>query len=69
MEDYSKEQMQEMEELDSGKIEKECPKCGSPLKLRKSIYGSFIGCSNYPKCRYTEKLDSAPAKEDFKKSK
>jgi DNA topoisomerase I len=40
------------------KIEKKCPKCGSELLLRKSVYGKFIGCSGYPKCRYTEKLNS-----------
>ncbi|MBD3163933.1 DNA topoisomerase I [Candidatus Woesearchaeota archaeon] len=41
-----------------GKIEKTCPKCkNGRLTLRKSIYGSFYGCSNYPKCRYTEQLN------------
>ncbi|MBW2999598.1 topoisomerase DNA-binding C4 zinc finger domain-containing protein, partial [Candidatus Woesearchaeota archaeon] len=38
-------------------IEKNCPKCSKPLVLRKSIYGSFYGCSGYPKCRYTEKIE------------
>lgn len=32
-----------------------CPKCGSNLVERKGKYGNFIGCSNYPKCRYTKK--------------
>lgn len=32
-----------------------CPKCGGKLVSRKSKYGSFLGCSNYPKCRYTKK--------------
>ena len=31
-----------------------CPKCGSELVKRKSKYGEFIGCSNFPKCRYTK---------------
>ncbi len=35
---------------------KPCPKCGKELLVRRSIYGQFIGCSNYPKCKYTEKL-------------
>ncbi len=40
-----------------GEVEKPCPKCGEgKLVLRKSIYGSFYGCSKFPKCRYTEKL-------------
>jgi hypothetical protein len=30
-----------------------CPKCGSDLILRKGKFGSFKGCSSYPKCRYT----------------
>jgi hypothetical protein len=30
-----------------------CPKCGSPLKKRNGKYGSFLGCSNYPRCRFT----------------
>jgi hypothetical protein len=29
-----------------------CPFCGGELKLRCGKYGSFYGCSNYPKCRY-----------------
>lgn len=30
-----------------------CPKCGRKLVNRHGKYGDFIGCSNYPKCRYT----------------
>lgn len=30
-----------------------CPKCGGTLVNRKGKYGSFQGCSNYPKCKYT----------------
>jgi restriction system protein len=33
---------------------KHCPKCGSNLTLRQGKYGKFVGCSSYPKCRYTE---------------
>ena len=31
-----------------------CPKCGGELVLRQGKYGSFYGCSNYPKCKYTK---------------
>jgi len=31
-----------------------CPKCGKPLLNRKGRFGSFIGCSGYPDCRYIE---------------
>ncbi len=32
-----------------------CPKCGAPLVYKKSRYGRFIGCSNYPNCTYVVK--------------
>lgn len=32
-----------------------CPRCGGQLIERNGKYGRFIGCSNYPKCRYTQK--------------
>ena len=32
-----------------------CPKCGGDLVERNGKYGKFIGCSNYPKCKYTRK--------------
>ena len=33
-----------------------CPKCGSKLVERKSKCGSFLGCSSYPKCKFTKQL-------------
>lgn len=35
-----------------------CPQCNGQLVLRKGRYGSFHGCSNYPKCKYTENIKS-----------
>ena len=32
-----------------------CPKCGGNLVTRNGKYGPFIGCSNYPKCRFIKK--------------
>ncbi len=32
-----------------------CPKCGSPLVIRKGRYGEFVACSNYPECKYVQK--------------
>lgn len=32
-----------------------CPKCGGKLIMRDEKYGRFIGFSNFPKCRYTQK--------------
>jgi DNA topoisomerase-1 len=34
-----------------------CPQCGAgQLSLRLGKFGGFIGCSNYPECRYTRQL-------------
>ena len=30
-----------------------CPKCGGNLVMRNGRYGTFYGCSNYPKCKFT----------------
>lgn len=39
------------------KIEtKKCLKCGSALVKRSGKFGKFLGCSNYPKCTYTENI-------------
>ena len=32
-----------------------CPRCKSELVERTGVYGKFLGCSSYPKCRYTYK--------------
>lgn len=32
-----------------------CPRCGGKLVLRTGNNGSFYGCSNYPKCKFTKK--------------
>lgn len=33
-----------------------CPRCGNDLIYRYGRYGKFIGCSNFPECRYTEQI-------------
>jgi len=35
-------------------IGRNCPVSGHPLVIRYGRFGKFIGCSNYPQCRYTE---------------
>lgn len=32
-----------------------CPKCGAGLANRNGPYGPFVGCSRYPRCRYTRR--------------
>lgn len=34
-----------------------CPFCGCQLVIRQGKYGSFIGCSAYPRCKYVRKMD------------
>ncbi len=50
-------------------LAKPCPECGNALVLRKSVYGEFIGCSNFPKCRYTARADGTPNKKKPAKTK
>lgn len=45
----------EEKELNNQKII--CEKCGAEMKLRKSRFGLFWGCSNFPKCRNIKKLE------------
>ncbi|MFO8082268.1 MAG: type I DNA topoisomerase [Armatimonadota bacterium] len=35
------------------KLGEECPECGKDLVIREGRRGKFVGCSAYPKCRYT----------------
>jgi DNA topoisomerase-1 len=41
-----------------------CPTCGTgQLSLKVGKYGAFIGCSNYPECRFTRQLSSPDGEE------
>jgi DNA topoisomerase-1 len=43
-----------------GSNPRQCQVCGNgTLSLKLGKYGSFIGCSNYPECRYTRQLSAA----------
>ncbi len=33
-----------------------CPKCNGVLIERSGPYGRFLGCSNYPKCKFVQKM-------------
>ena len=36
---------------------RQCPSCGNgKLSLKVGKFGAFVGCSNYPECRYTRQL-------------
>ena len=34
-----------------------CPDCQSEMTLREGKYGKFMGCTNYPRCTTTQKVD------------
>lgn len=38
--------------------EKKCPRCGNNLTERKGEFGIFLGCQSYPKCKFTQKIQS-----------
>jgi DNA topoisomerase-1 len=45
-----------------GSDPRRCPNCGEgQLSLKLGKFGAFIGCSNYPECRYTLQLSDAAA--------
>jgi DNA topoisomerase-1 len=37
----------------------QCPLCGSDLVRRQGRRGAFVGCSNYPKCKYVQRRSKA----------
>ena len=42
-----------------------CPSCGTgKLSLKLGKFGSFIGCSNYPECRFTRQMQASGAEGD-----
>ncbi len=36
-----------------------CKKCGSPMQIVKGYRGRFLGCSRYPKCRFTRQVPNS----------
>lgn len=39
------------------KQEELCPQCQGKLVMRNGKFGKFVGCSNYPNCKYTRKIN------------
>lgn len=50
--DDAKQKMEKIKDEPTGEL---CPICSSPLVYKKSKYGRFIACSNYPACTYIKK--------------
>ena len=52
-------------EREDGSDPRVCPTCATGrLSLKAGKFGAFIGCSNYPECRYTRQLGVAEGEED-----
>ncbi len=34
----------------------ECPRCGKPMRRRKSAKGEFWGCAGFPECKGTKPI-------------
>lgn len=44
---------------ENGEISRKCPECKEgELSLKIGRFGSFVGCSRYPDCKYVRRLDS-----------
>ncbi|MGL5168693.1 MAG: type I DNA topoisomerase [Afipia sp.] len=44
---------------------RQCPSCGTgKLNLKAGKFGAFVGCSNYPECRYTRPLAASSGQSD-----
>ncbi|MFQ5900847.1 MAG: type I DNA topoisomerase [Thermodesulfobacteriota bacterium] len=39
-------------------VEEVCPKCESPMVIKKGRYGRFLACTGYPKCKTTAPLST-----------
>ncbi len=50
------EQHMERQQLAPEKIGEPCPECGGELIKRDGRFGEFIGCANYPTCKYTRQI-------------
>ena len=55
-----KEAFSNMEKKAPEETGENCPNCGNPLVIKRSKYGEFVACSNYPECKYikTEKEET-----------
>ncbi|MEG1597087.1 MAG: type I DNA topoisomerase [Bacilli bacterium] len=50
--EHAFEQMEKPPLTETGEL---CPECNKPLVIRRGKYGEFVGCSNYPECKYIKK--------------
>lgn len=56
LQEKAAEKTEEFKELEKKFTGKKCDKCGQSMQLRTGKYGSFLGCSGYPKCRNIQSI-------------
>jgi DNA topoisomerase-1 len=57
----------EMEKIPDKKTGEMCPSCETgELVFKKGRYGEFVGCSNYPECKYIQPKEKVEDKEIIK---
>ncbi len=61
-EPFSKNLEKKEKELSKEKLieetDKKCPRCGAPVVIRMGKFGKFYSCSAFPKCKYSDSLES-----------
>jgi len=55
-----KEAFSNMEKKPPEETGENCPNCGNPLVIKRSKYGEFVACSNYPECKYIKTEKEVP---------
>ncbi len=53
----NKDETVQRKDVTQEKIDEKCPECGGELSIRLGRNGRFIGCTQYPECKYTRNLN------------
>ncbi|MGH8551621.1 MAG: type I DNA topoisomerase [Methylococcales bacterium] len=54
---HDKDESVQRKDITQEPMEEKCPECGGQLSIRLGRNGRFIGCTNYPECKYTRNLN------------
>ena len=48
----------EVEAAPEETTDEQCPKCGSPMVIKRGRFGKFLACSRYPECNHTQGMST-----------
>ncbi|HSA77768.1 MAG TPA: type I DNA topoisomerase [Nitrospirota bacterium] len=48
----------EVEAAPEETTDEKCPKCGSPMVIKRGRFGKFLACSRYPECNHTQGMST-----------